>query len=219
MSIQTDVRDGVLLVTLARPKKKNALSKAMMGRLSEVFSQLPDCGAVVLTGNRDIFTAGADLTEFTGSAEDASIEAGLADVVTAIESAPAPVIAAISGPCFGAGVELSAACDMRFATQQSQFEIPATRLGILYRPDGIERLRTSFGGPLTKRLVLLNERVTAQDLAATGAVKITDDPLEAALSVASHATQLDSEVVAATKRYLNGGQADWQALRATFLAR
>lgn len=219
MNIEAELNDGVLVVTLDRPEKKNALSKAMMSRLSEVFTQLPDCGAIVLTGSHEIFTAGADLSEFTGSSDDAIIEAGLANAVAAIESASVPVIAAISGPCLGAGVEISAACDVRLATPRSVFEIPAVRLGILYRPDGLERLMAAFGPAITKRLLLLNERVDAADLATTGSVKIDEDPLGLARELASHAAQLDREVVAATKRFLNGGHADWQALRAKFLAR
>lgn len=222
MSIRVRQSDGLTIIRLDRPEKRNALSQSMMSDLSLAFRSLSRCHAVILSGGPDVFTSGADLSEFTGTPEDLVIEQGLADTVRAIESCAVPVIAAISGVCFGAGVELTAACDVRIARLDAVFEIPATRLGILYRPDGLRRLVATLGMGMTKRLFLLNERVTGADMEACGYLSVANDPLQVAVERARRTEALEPEVVAATKRFLNDSATsddDWEALRSRFLSR
>jgi len=222
MSIRVRESEGLTIISLNRPEKRNALSRSMMSELSLVFRSLTNCRAAVLTGGPDVFTAGADLLEFTGTPEDLLIENGLAETVREIESCAVPVIAAISGVCFGAGVELTAACDVRIAGVDAMFEIPATRLGILYRPDGLRRLVATMGLGMAKRLFLLNERVTGADMEACGYLSLADDPIQEAIERARRTEALEPEVVAATKRFLNNvttSDEDWEALRSRFLSR
>ena len=181
---------------------------------------------VVLTGSESVFSAGADLSEFTGTSEDLVVEQGLADAAEAIHDAPVPVIAAIEGACLGAGVELTAACDVRLAGEGAFFEIPAARLGILYRPDGVGRLLAVGGRQLVARLFLLNERLGATDMHAAGYVGRlvpAGHAFEVAMELARHAATLVPESVTATKRLIGelatevpAGE-DWDEVRRMLL--
>ena len=128
-------------IRLDRPDKRNALSKLAMSGLADAVDELVEAGsrAIILTGSSTVFSAGADLSELSMTEADLEVEDGLAAAAGRLADAPVPTIAAIEGPCLGAGVELAAACDVRVAGEGAYFMIPATRLGILYRPDGIDR--------------------------------------------------------------------------------
>ncbi len=119
-------------IRLDRPDKRNALSKADMLALADAVDELVEAGssAVILTGSSTVFSAGADLSELSMTEADLEVEDGLAAAADRLAGVPVPTIAAIEGPCLGAGVELAAACDVRVAGEGAYFMIPAARLGI-----------------------------------------------------------------------------------------
>jgi enoyl-CoA hydratase/carnithine racemase len=83
---------------------------------------------------------------------------------------PKPTLARINGFCFGAGMGLAAACDLRFAAEDATFSVPAARLGIAYRPDFISWLVQIVGAARVKEILITARRYTAQEALAMGLV-------------------------------------------------
>ncbi|HEX9463592.1 MAG TPA: enoyl-CoA hydratase-related protein [Alphaproteobacteria bacterium] len=129
---------NVATVTLARPEKLNALTAGMWAGLRTAFETVAADGAVrvvVLRGaGGRAFCVGADIGEFERTRAGKTQAVAYAEVVhgsvTAIQNCPHPTIAAIEGLCVGGGVELAAACDLRFASGSSRFGVPIKRLGL-----------------------------------------------------------------------------------------
>ncbi|MBK5269210.1 MAG: enoyl-CoA hydratase/isomerase family protein [Acidimicrobiia bacterium] len=200
MIITTEGRVGV--IRFDRPKKRNALTKAALVALPIAIDQLVESGsrAIILTGSGSIFTAGADLTELSFTEADLDVESGLAAAADRLASVQVPTFAAIEGPCLGAGVELATACDVRVAGQGSTFMIPAARLGILYRPAGVNRLLRTLGAETTRRLLLVNETLGPYGIA--GVLVPDGSALATARELADQAAGLVPGAVAATKQLM-----------------
>jgi enoyl-CoA hydratase/carnithine racemase len=124
----------------------------------------------VLTGSDETFSAGMDLSEIGNGATDTAVDEEIARTARVIRELPVPVIAAIEGPCLGAAVEIALACDVRIAGAGAFFALPAARLGVLYRPDGIAAVVAELGRQTASRLLVLGERIPAADAVAAGIV-------------------------------------------------
>ena len=107
-------------IRIDRPDKRNALSKADMLTLADAVDELVNAGsrAIILAGSDAVFTAGADLSELSMTETDLEVEDGLAAAAGRLAGVSVPTIAAVEGPCLGAGVELAAACDVRVAAKE-----------------------------------------------------------------------------------------------------
>jgi len=121
--VRTDLREGVAVVTLDDPPRRNALSLAMadeLGLLFRGFAASNEVGAVVLTGEPPAFSAGADLADL----EQATPERlrRIYDGFLAVAGCPVPTIAAVNGPAVGAGLNLALACDVRIAGRRARFD-------------------------------------------------------------------------------------------------
>jgi enoyl-CoA hydratase len=151
--------DGVAVVTLNRPSRRNALTRHMLASLIEVFSQLAqesaagDLRAVVLTGADPAFCAGLDLNEI---AELGPPDLGEFDVVNALVGVGVPVIGAINGAAATGGLELALACDFRIAGESASFADTHARVGVVP------------GWGLTARLPLAVGQAWARQMSATG---------------------------------------------------
>ena len=196
-----DVADGVMLITLDRPERRNAVDHATLLALLDAQVTCRTARIVVLTGSPPAFSAGADLT----GVEAGVFAADLRRVLHGFTELDAPVIAAIDGPAMGAGAQLASVCDLRIATPGSKFAVPAARLGLMIDQWTVERLAREFGWPLTRGMLLAAEVYDAERLHHAGAVHRLgglDDALAwaaeiarlAPLSVAGH--KLALEVVA-----------------------
>jgi enoyl-CoA hydratase len=136
--VETDIADGVAVVTLNRPEAMNALSKALRAELAAVMVEMDrrdDVRAVVLTGaGTRAFTAGLDLKELGSDASamgDATGETPQANPVKAIEQCRKPVIGAINGVAITGGFELALACDVLIASENARFADTHARVGIM----------------------------------------------------------------------------------------
>src|SRR5271170_6355241 len=153
--------DGVGVITFNNPEKRNAMSLDMWEGLGHALIELrdnPDIRVVVLTGAGDkAFVSGADISQFEKtrhnaeaseeySKRSASQRALLADY-------PKPIIACIRGFCLGGGMQVAMMSDIRIASENSQFGIPAAKLGIAYGYDGLKHL-VSLVGPSWARLIM-----------------------------------------------------------------
>lgn len=164
--------DGVAVVTMDRPARRNALSRALLAELAVRLGSYEEssCRAVVLEGAGGCFTAGADLGELDGSLADLTMDDAVGTAAEAIRALSLPVIAAIEGPCIGAGVELAMACDLRVASRSAYFRLPAVRLGILYRPDAVATLSSCMPPETLSRLLLFGDDVGAEEAVVAGLV-------------------------------------------------
>lgn len=156
---------GIVVVTLNRPAKRNAVSFAMWQRLGELFTGFArqrDARIVILTGAGGHFSAGADISEFPAMRSDpetarAYNDAGHAATL-AIRDLPVPTIAAAHGYCVGGGCGIALACDLRVGDATTQMGIPAARRGIVYSVLDTELLLRTVGLPRAK-LVLYSGNV------------------------------------------------------------
>lgn len=161
---------AVVIVTLNRHERRNALTLAMWTELGRVFSSLSADSAVravILTGAGGTFSAGADISEFPAVRETAeegrAYEAACSRCETAIATCTKPTIAAISGACYGGGVGLALSCDFRVADRSAYFAIPAARLSNVY---GIVETRALFeavGLAAAKEVLFTGRRYSADE--------------------------------------------------------
>ena len=154
------LKDGVAIVTLNRPRKRNAVHLAMWLNLETAFVELrknPDVRVVILTGAGGNFCAGADISEFGDVRSDAEsgriYEQATEAATIAIRDFPLPTIAAVSGYGVGGGCGLALACDFRVGDPSTQMGIPAARLGIVYSALDCSLLYRAVGLASAKRVL------------------------------------------------------------------
>lgn len=216
------------IVTIDRPERRNALSIGLMEALAAQLDELESDGtlAIVLTGTGPVFCAGADFEELRS--HGAVLEDALATLTARMLASPLPIVGAVNGPCVGGGVELAMACDIRVCDETAFFEIPATKLGVLYRPDGLDLLASRLPHQTVARLFHVNDRIGAADAVAAGLVAAVSERggvVEAAMRFVDHQQDLRADVVAATKarlREIEERSVDvegWHAERARFMER
>ena len=127
----------VSLLTIDNPPA-NAMDAAMLGKLLEEFQAINDASsarAIILTGSGNSFCAGADLKAKGGEALSA-----FGRLLTAVESSPVPVIAAINGWCIGGGFELALCCDIRIASADARFVCAGVNMGLMASAYRLPRL-------------------------------------------------------------------------------
>ncbi|GGE75771.1 enoyl-CoA hydratase/isomerase family protein [Sphingomonas prati] len=220
--ISVAVEGAVASVTLDRPAARNAVPVAVWDTLADAVRHAAGRAAVVLLRSAvpGVFCAGADLTEFPPMMADAALppvfRAAMARATDAIAQAAVPVIAVIDGGCFGAGVALALACDMRIAGAGASFAVPPARLGIGYPQGDIDRLRTLVGPGQAARLLLTGDRIDAAEAARIGLVEIVAADAEiAARAVAGRIVENAAESIATLRAGLRGepgGDARFDAL-------
>lgn len=164
-------RDGrVEIITIDRPERRNAVDHATVLALREhqlaIEAAGPDVRAVVLTGAPPAFSAGADLN----GVEAGQFATDLGSVLAGFGALPVPVIAAVDGPALGAGTQLAIATDLRVATADSVFGIPAAKLGLAVDGWTLERLAAEFGAAIARAMLVAAENVDGATLHRTGGV-------------------------------------------------
>jgi enoyl-CoA hydratase/carnithine racemase len=176
----SSLEDGVLTLTLNRPRRLNAMSHEVFAALDAAVVGASDDRAVrvvVVTGAGTMFAAGADLdmVEEFGDPDlaPAAFRARLRrlqSVFDRFEQLEKPVIAAINGPCVGGAVDLALACDLRIAVTDAYLMIPEVRLGIIPDLGATQRLPRLIGVARAKDLILTGRRVSADECLAMGLV-------------------------------------------------
>ena len=155
------VADGVGIVTFNNPDKRNAMSLDMWEGFGLALTELrdhPDVRVVILVGAGDkAFVSGADISQFEKTRHNAEASEEYARRSAAqralLADYPKPTIACIRGFCLGGGMQVAMLADIRIAADDSQFGIPAAKLGIAYGYDGL-KLLVSLVGPSWARLLM-----------------------------------------------------------------
>jgi enoyl-CoA hydratase/carnithine racemase len=159
--ILQNVSDGVGVITFNNPEKRNAMSLEMWEGLGSALIELrdnPDVRVVILVGAGDkAFVSGADISQFEKTRHNAEASEAYSRRSAAqralLADYPKPTIACIRGFCLGGGMQVAMLTDIRFASDNSQFGIPAAKLGIAYGYDGLKHL-VSLVGPSWARLIM-----------------------------------------------------------------
>lgn len=195
--------DGVALVTLDRPDRRNALSTELRRQGNALLAELGGDESVrclVVTGAGSAFCAGFDLSEFGPALEDP----GLAEQLWSSSDEwhqrwltfPVPTIAAVNGPALAGGFDLAVMCDLRIAGPTATFAHPEIRFGdVVYGP-----LRDLVGGAVARDLCFTARTIDAEEAFRLGLVReVVDDPLTVALAVADDVAASPREVLVRTK--------------------
>ena len=159
--ILQSLSDGIGIVTFNNPEKRNAMSLDMWEGLGQSLVELrddPDVSVVILTGAGDkAFVSGADISQFEKTRHNAEASEEYSKRSAAqralLADYPKPTIACIRGFCLGGGMQVAMLADIRLAAENSQFGIPAAKLGIAYGYDGLRNL-VSLVGPSWARLIM-----------------------------------------------------------------
>jgi enoyl-CoA hydratase len=153
-------RPHVVLLTIDRQHKRNAVDRETLTAIGEAVDEAVSNGArvVVLTGAGGHFSAGADL----GGVEDHSFLDALRRALLALAEAPLVTIAAIDGFALGAGTQMASFCDVRVATESAVFGIPAAKLGIAVDQATVARVSELCGGAAARSMLLTSLTMDAK---------------------------------------------------------
>ncbi|HZO79367.1 MAG TPA: enoyl-CoA hydratase/isomerase family protein [Solirubrobacteraceae bacterium] len=198
------------IVTLRREHKLNAISGEVERELCAALEapELREAACVVLTGGQRVFSAGADLNEMRGldPASIVSYYQGTGDFAERVADLPQPTFSAISGYCLGGGLELALATDFRIADDTAVFGLPEVGLGILPSSGGTHRLVQMLGPARAKEVILLRDRVSAQEAHRIGLITELVDQGEAlsrAMELAEFVSGHPQLAVRVTKRVVD----------------
>lgn len=185
-------REGaVLVLTLNRPDKRNALDAALRLALRAALAEDRDDAstrAVVLRGaGEKAFAAGADVVELSRRTTfEQRAFLSPPHIYSAVATHPKPVVAAIQGLALGAGLELAMACDLRVASPGAKLGQPEIALGIIPGGGGTQRLPRLVGAGRATRMVLTGEPIDGATALAWGLVdELADDPVARAKALAA----------------------------------
>lgn len=173
--VTTHSAEGIATVTISNPSRLNAMKLSMWHALAETMHSLSAnqaTRAVIIRGEGDAaFVSGADISEFATVRESpAAVQAYDLAVLKAEEAISActkPVLAAISGVCYGGGLGIALCCDLRFGSDTARFSLPAAKLGLGYGLHNIKRMQHIIGAAQTYNFLL-----TARVSNSTEAVNI-----------------------------------------------
>lgn len=210
-------RPGVVVLQLNRPRQLNAINEVMRDELAETFAALAadtSVRSVVLTGAGRGFCAGIDVRNFGAATPEASAPAiermrfqeAMAALPEAVRALPQPVIAAVNGPCVGAGLALTLACDIRICSTAASFGNAAILLGLSGAEMGMSyHLPRIVGTSVAADWMLTGRTVAAEEADRRGLVSelVDSDRLgERAVELATTIADLSPLGVQLTKRAL-----------------
>jgi 2-(1,2-epoxy-1,2-dihydrophenyl)acetyl-CoA isomerase len=184
--LRAEIDDGVAVITMNRPERRNALSQAMVSALGAVLARVETddaVGCVVLTGAGGAFCAGGDVKSMAAPPADHSAGAALSldarihrqrlnqrDTSGRLWRMPKPTIAAIGGPAAGAGLSLALACDLRYAVPGAVLTTAFARVAFAGDYGGTWFLTRLVGSSKAKELYYFSERLSAEDALRLGIV-------------------------------------------------
>lgn len=172
--------DAVATLTLNRPDTLNALSALMLDEMRAAVESLPESGAraLLITGAGRGFSSGADLASGGGLPEDvgAALEAHFNPLVEALFACPLPIVAAVNGPCAGAGCSLALAADIVIAGRSAYFLQAFINIGLIPDAGATWLLPRIVGRARAMEMMMLGERIPAARAAEWGMIsRVVED--------------------------------------------
>jgi 2-(1,2-epoxy-1,2-dihydrophenyl)acetyl-CoA isomerase len=180
-----EIKDGVAVITMNRPQRRNAFSPGMLDALGTVLAQVEtdeSVGCVVLTGAAGAFSAGGDVKSMAARADEGNGSGPSLDAAIhrqrlnqratsgRLWSMPKPTIAAIAGPAAGAGLSLALACDLRYAVPGAILTTAFAKVAFAGDYGGTWFLTRLVGPSKAKELYYFSERLSAEDAERLGIV-------------------------------------------------
>jgi len=212
--VLTEARDGVLVITLNRPKAKNAVNKATAEAVSAALDQLESDDSLrvgIITGAGGTFCSGMDLKAFV-TGEMPMVEGhGFAGLVE--RQVSKPLIAAVEGYALAGGFEVAISCDLIVAAENSQFGIPEVKRGLAAAAGGLVKLPKQIAPRLAMELALTGDFISAGRAGEIGLVNSVVAPgsaLEAATALAAKIAANGPLAVARSKQVIAAAR-DWSS--------
>lgn len=177
-TIKIEKEDGIGIIILNRPEKRNAINFEMfteIGEAADIVAGDEDIKSVIITGAGPSFSAGIDFNSFgrfggISSREFRNLGRRIQIGWTRIENIEKPVIAAINGSAIGGGLELALCCDIRLAADNARMGIPEVCIGIVPDLGGAQRLPRIIGLGRAKELIFTGRIIDAQEAERIGLV-------------------------------------------------
>eukprot|EP01037_Dinobryon_pediforme_P018268 gene18268-18529_t len=212
------ITDSIGTITFNQPEKRNAMSVEMWEGLGQILTDFQSTNAVrviILTGAGDkAFVSGADISQFEKQRSDEAARLEYDRKTKAgreiFEAVKIPIIARIKGFCIGGGLAIAMSADLRIASEDSQFGIPAAKLGISYGYNSVKKLVSLVGQAEARMLLYTGDRITAHEARQIGLINrvvplsdLDETVAKIARTIATNAplsvTSMKSTVTEATK--------------------
>ena len=189
-TILVEVNERVATVTINRPDKLNALNTTVQREMAEAVEALdvdPGIGAIIVTGSKKAFAAGADIAEMAELEYPGTFTEDFMGNWSRLTRARTPLIAAVSGYALGGGCEVAMMCDIIIAAENAKFGQPEINLGVIPGMGGSQRLTRAVGQYKAMDMILTGRTIGAEEAERAGLVSRivpTDDLLSEATEVA-----------------------------------
>ncbi|GAA4230125.1 enoyl-CoA hydratase/carnithine racemase [Sagittula marina] len=203
--------DGVAIIRLNRPERRNALSSALRADIAQAVAELDadaEVRCIILTGDEKAFAAGADLSEIAEARPMAEVFDRMPVAKRALEASRTPVIAAVRGLALGGGCELAMMCDIVIAGDTAKFGQPEIRFGIMPGAGGTQKILRSAGKAKAMRYLLTGDLFpadVAMDLGVVSEVVPDAQVMEVATTMARKVAAQPTKAVQAIKDAVREG--------------
>ena len=175
--LRAEISGHLASVTVSYPERHNIIDLEGWLAFPELMARLANHSNVrliVLRGDGDkAFVAGADIAQFAekfSGPAGSDYDAATVNAFNAVSQVRVPTLAAIQGYCIGGGLGLALACDLRLASDNASFAIPAARLGLAYPASATDRLRDTVGPSRAKDILFTARRLDAREALTIGLV-------------------------------------------------
>jgi|HubBroStandDraft_1064217.scaffolds.fasta_scaffold10660_3 enoyl-CoA hydratase len=220
-----EVEGSIGWMTFNKPERRNAVSLDMweaMPEILEEFENDPAVRVIVLKGAGDkAFVSGADISQFEKARSSEAANAHydrISDLAgKALAECGKPTIAMIRGYCIGGGLGIAIGCDIRIASDDSKFGIPAARLGVGYGAPGVKKLVGLVGPSYTKEIFFTARHFTATEAQTMGlvnrvvqGVELEDYTRKYCATIADNAPKTINTLKRTVAEVLHGHEADWE---------
>lgn len=213
--VLVEIADGVADVRLNRPDKHNALDAPMFVGIIETAAQLASdrsVRAIVLSGEGHSFCSGLDFPSFMAGGsnvnllgrEDGAVANMAQRAAYVWHEMPQPVIAAVTGHCYGGGIQIACACDIRIASPAAHLSVMEIKWGLVPDMTGTQLLPRLVGPDVLKELTWTGRKVTGDEAAGLGLVtRVAEDPRAAALDLAREIASKSPHAVRGAKALID----------------
>ena len=217
MPVLVEQRGPISVVTLDRVAKRNAINGEMTGAIDAALNACEDdanCRVVVLTGGTEVFCAGTDIAEGSGTPTERGGEYGIIR-----RKSPIPIIAAVEGVAFGGGFEIALACDLVVASRSARFAMPEVKRGLVATSAGLFRVPRAVPLNVARELLLTGDEIDVERAERLGIVNVvteSGEALDAAIRlaeriVANAPTSIRATLEALDAIYAGNEDAGWSA--------